>query len=585
MKPAIPQKPISELRQAIEDQRPHIMRSFVYSLIAGILVLAPTFYMFEVYGRVLDSRSEKTLLVLTLLVVWVYVVMEVLEWARLEIMRRAGSSFDQSLRKRVFNSILQINRIRGQSSGVQPLTDLKTLREFFHSQALMAAFESPTSLVFLVILFILSPLLGYVSLGLAIIQVVLGYLNDRRTQPLLLEANKSAIQAQTYADASLRNAQVIEAMGMLRSIHRRWFDKQRSFLKQQAIASERAGGFQAATKFLQLFMSSGLLGLGAWLVLHDGLLGGPGMMIVASVLGGRVVQPMAQLVTNWKQVVNARDAYTRLDQMLNAVPPREASMPLPAPVGKLLVESLVAGAPGSQAPIIRGVQFGLSPGEVLAVIGPSASGKTTLARLLVGLWPAMSGKVRLDGSDVYLWNKQELGPHMGYLPQSVELFEGTIAENIARFYEPDQVLVEKAARDMGLHEFILSLPQGYNTLIGPEGHNFSGGQRQRIAAARAIYGNPALVVLDEPNSSLDEAGDQSLANMITARKAMGTTFVVITHRTSLLGVSDKILLMRDGAQQAFGPRDDVLKALAQAQQQAQQQAAQPLPPAAAGAAT
>lgn len=585
MKPAIPQKPISELRQAIEDQRPHIMRSFVYSLIAGILVLAPTFYMFEVYGRVLDSRSEKTLLVLTLLVVWVYVVMEVLEWARLEIMRRAGSSFDQSLRKRVFNSILQINRIRGQSSGVQPLTDLKTLREFFHSQALMAAFESPTSLVFLVILFILSPLLGYVSLGLAIIQVVLGYLNDRRTQPLLLEANKSAIQAQTYADASLRNAQVIEAMGMLRSIHRRWFDKQRSFLKQQAIASERAGGFQAATKFLQLFMSSGLLGLGAWLVLHDGLLGGPGMMIVASVLGGRVVQPMAQLVTNWKQVVNARDAYTRLDQMLNAVPPREASMPLPAPVGKLLVESLVAGAPGSQAPIIRGVQFGLSPGEVLAVIGPSASGKTTLARLLVGLWPAMSGKVRLDGSDVYLWNKQELGPHMGYLPQSVELFEGTIAENIARFYEPDQVLVEKAARDMGLHEFILSLPQGYNTLIGPEGHNFSGGQRQRIAAARAIYGNPALVVLDEPNSSLDEAGDQSLANMITARKAMGTTFVVITHRTSLLGVSDKILLMRDGAQQAFGPRDDVLKALAQAKQQAQQQAAQPLPPAAAGAAT
>jgi ATP-binding cassette subfamily C exporter for protease/lipase len=581
LKPAIPNKPISELRQAIEDQRPQIMRSFVYSLIAGILVLAPTFYMFEVYGRVLDSRSEKTLLVLTLLVVWVYVVMEVLEWARLEIMRRSGNSFDQALRKRVFNAILQINRIRGQSSGVQPLTDLKTLREFFHSPALMAAFESPTSLVFLVILFVLSPLLGYVSLGLAIIQVVLGYLNDRRTQPLLLEANKSAIQAQTYADASLRNAQVIEAMGMLRSIHRRWFDKQRSFLKQQAIASERAGGFQAATKFLQLFMSSGLLGLGAWLVLHDGLLGGPGMMIVASVLGGRVVQPMAQLVTNWKQVVNARDAYTRLDQMLNAVPPRDPSMPLPAPVGKLLVESLVAGAPGTQAPIIRGVQFGLSPGEVLAVIGPSASGKTTLARLLVGLWPAMSGKVRLDGSDVYLWNKEELGPHMGYLPQSVELFEGTIAENIARFYEPDPVLVEKAARDMGLHEFILSLPQGYNTQIGPEGHNFSGGQRQRIAAARAIYGNPALVVLDEPNSSLDEAGDQSLANMINARKAIGTTFVVITHRTSLLGVSDKILLMRDGAQQAFGPRDEVLKALAQAQQKA----AQPLPPAAAGVAT
>ena len=292
-------------------------------------------------------------------------------------------------------------------------------------------------------------------------------------------------------------------------------------------------------------------------------------------LGGRVLAPLSQLVAQWNAVVNVRGAWSRLEGLLAAVPAKADAMSLPAPKGHLTVEGLMAGAPGQQTPIVRGVQFGLAPGEVLAVVGPSASGKTTLARLLVGLWPAMAGKVRLDGADVHTWDKTELGPYLGYLPQGVELLEGTLAENIARFGEVDMVQVEAAARLVGLHELIMSMPQGYNSPIGRDGAMLSGGQRQRVGLARALYGKPVFVVLDEPNSSLDEAGDAALANAIAALKQLGTTFVVMTHRTSVLGVADKMLLMRDGAQQAFGPRDEVLAAL--------QQGRQPAPPAAAAA--
>jgi ATP-binding cassette subfamily C exporter for protease/lipase len=565
--------PLTELRQALEVHRPALKKAFWFSLVTSLLVLAPIVYMFEVYGRVVDSQSLMTLFWLTVLVIWVYIVMETVEWARAELMRGASVRFDQKLAPRVFHAMFDLNRARGTVGQVQPINDLKTVREFFFSPALMAMLEAPTALIFLFIIFMLSPLLGAVSLVAAIVQVGLGILNDKRTQPPILKANRVAIEAQQYADGSLRNAQVIESMGMLGNIHKRWFTKQREFLRLQAIASERAGAFQATTKVLQLGLSSGLLGLSAWLLLKNQLAGGPAMMIVASTLGGRILAPMAQLVAQWRSVVNVKDSYGRLDQLLTNVPAREPSMPLPPPKGYLTVEGLVAGAPGSNQPILRGIQFGLQPGEVLAVIGPSASGKTSLARMMVGLWPAMSGKVRLDGADVFLWNKAELGPHMGYLPQGVELFEGSIAENISRFGDIDPDQVTRAAQSMGVHELIMSLPEGYDSPVGRDGETLSGGQRQRVAIARAIYGDPKLVVLDEPNSSLDEAGDTALAQMIAERKALGTTFVVITHRTSILGVVDKILVLRDGQQQAFGPRDEVLQALAQANQAAAGQAA------------
>ena len=562
------QKP-SELTEALLSLKPCFWRAFGFALTAGLLVLAPTFYMFEVYGRVVDSRSHLTLAMLTLLVLLVFVVMEVLDWARAETLREAGELLDRRIAPRVFQAIYESNLRRIGPPSIQPMNDLRTLRDFLPHPVLGAAMESPVALVFALILFAISPALGWSALLGAVVQVALAWFNERSTSPPLLAANRAAMAAQQYADGSLRNAEVIEAMGMLANIHRRWMDRQREFLGLQADASDRAGAFQAASKLVQTTMGSLLLGLGAWLILADALPGGPGMMIVGSVLGGRMLAPLVQVVSQWRAVVNLRDAWARLDQLLDKLPPRPPAMPLPPPKGRLAVENLVAAAPGSQVPILKGLAFALQPGEVLAVVGPSASGKTTLARLLMGLWPAASGKVRLDGADIFAWDKGELGPHLGYLPQGVELLEGTLAENIARFGEVSMAKVKAAAAAVGLHDFIESLPQGYDSPVGRDGAMLSGGQRQRVALARALYGDPVLVVLDEPNSSLDEAGDAALAQAIQALKACGTTFVVMTHRSSVLGVADKMLVLRDGAQQAFGPRDEVLAALSKAAQQAQ----------------
>ena len=576
--------PPSELRAVVLAFKPHYWRAFFFALMGALLVLVPTVYMFEVYGRVVNSRSHMTLAMLTLGVVLAYVVMEVLDWARSETLREAGVLFDRRMAPRVFQAMYENNLRRLGPTSVQPMNDLRTLRDFFPHPVVGAVMESPISLVFMVILFMANPLLGWSAVAGAVVQVLLAWLNERSTNPPLVQANRAAIGAQQYIDGSLRNAEVIEAMGMLKHIHRRWMDKQRDFLNLQAQASDKGGAFQAGSKFVQTVMGSALLGLGAWLVLQNTLAGGAGMMIVASVLGGRMLAPVVLAVSQWRAVVNVRDAWRRLDGLLAAVPEPAESMSLPAPRGVLQVEQIVAAAPGSNAPILRGVAFALAPGEVLGVVGPSASGKTTLARVLIGLWPSMGGKVRLDGADVFAWNKLELGPHLGYLPQGVELLDGTLAENIARFGEVDRAKVEAAARLVGLHDFILALPQGYDSPVGPGGAILSGGQRQRVALARALYGDPVFVVLDEPNSSLDEAGDAALLQAIAQMKARGTTFVVMTHRVSVLGVADKMLVLRDGTQQAFGPRDQVLAALNQANQSAAQQAQQAQAPAAAASA-
>ena len=563
-----PNKPPSELRAALQALRPYFVRAGWFSLIASLLVLAPSAYMLEVYGRVVNSRSHMTLWMLTLLILGVSVLMELLEWARSEVMRAASVELDERMRGRIFHAIFDANLKRIPGGTQQPLNDFKQLREFLYSPVLLGLMESPVSLVMLVLLFLISPVLGWTSIAFACVITLVGWFNERSTKPPLMQANRSAIAAQQYADGSLRNAQVIESMGMLRDIHARWMDKQRDFLNLQAKASESAGGYQAVSKFLQTTLSSAMLGLGCWLLLHNSLNGGDVMMIMASVFGGRVVAPLVQAVSQWQSVINVRDAWSRLDSLLEAVPERPEGMALPAPRGVLQVEPLMAGAPGNPASILKGVAFALAPGEVLAVVGPSASGKTTLARVLMGLWPAAMGKVRLDGADVFTWDKSELGPHVGYLSQGVELFDGTLAENIARFGEVEMAKVEAAARAVGLHDFILALPQGYDSPVGRDGAMLSGGQRQRVGLARAIYGDPVFVVLDEPNSSLDEEGDAALAGAIRMMKSRGTTFVVMTHRTSVLAVADKMLVLRDGQTQAFGPRDDVLAALQKAAQQA-----------------
>ena len=558
-----PQSTPSELSLAFEPLKPVILKAIGFSTLISLLALMPTVYMLEVYDRVVNSRSGMTLLMLTVLIVLAYAVMELLEKIRGALMRAAGVQVDEALSKRIYDAMFLGFLKRQVGGSTQVLNDLKLVREFLANPALMAIFEAPVALVALALIFAISPVLGWASVLGAIAQIGVAFMNERATRKPLNEANRSAVGAQQFAEASLRNAHVMESMGMLDAVHGRWQKRQQEFVTYQATASEGAGLWTAMSKAVQQVMSSLLLGLGAWLLLKNMLNGGESMMIIGSVLGGRVLAPLSQIVAQWNSVVNVRAAWSRLDNLLANVPVKPEAMPLPAPKGMLTVEGLMAGAPGQQVPIVRGVQFALSPGEVLAVVGPSASGKTTLARLLVGLWPAMSGKVRLDGADVYTWDKTELGPYLGYLPQGVELLDGTLAENIARFGEVDMAQVEAAARLVGVHELIMSLPEGYNSPVGRDGAMLSGGQRQRVGLARALYGKPVFVVLDEPNSSLDEAGDAALANAIATLKQLGTTFVVMTHRTSVLGVADKMLIMREGAQQAFGPRDEVLAALQQ----------------------
>lgn len=575
MPPAPP--PLSTMRQEIGTLRPALVRALALSVFASLLSLAPSLYMLEVYDRVVNSRNLTTLAMLTLWILGTLAVMEVLEWVRLQILRQAGEKLDARLGQRVFDAVFQICLRRGQTANMQPFNDLRTLREFFASPAVLAVMETPVAAVLLVLLYLIHPWLAFLALAGAVIQTWIAWLTQRRTHAPLAAANGAAQAAQSYATQCLRNAQIIESMGMLRSIHARWVKRQHEFLFQQAVASDHAGVLAAVARALQLTLSSALLGLGCWLILQHMLIDGGALMIIASILGGRLLQPIVQLVTHWKQVEEARGALGRLDELLQTLPPSAERMSLPAPRGALSVEAVTAGAPGSPLPILHNVSFALSPGECLAVIGPSASGKTTLARLITGLWPAAVGKVRLDGADVFRWNKTELGPHLGYLPQDVELFDGTLAENVARFGEVDRAAVAAACELVGLDDLIAELPDGLDSRIGDEGALLSGGQRQRVGLARAIYGAPRLIVLDEPNSNLDERGEAALLKTLQHLKARGATVIVITHRTHILAAADKLLLLVNGSVQAFGPREQVLAALAKARS-APAPAATPSPP-------
>ena len=556
----------TQLQPALESLKPALKQAMLFGLLSNLLSLAPTIYMLEVYDRVVNSRNPGTLLMLTLLVLGMYVLMEIMEWVRSQILHNAGLAFEDKLNVRTFNVVFEANLRRIGGATNQALNDLRSLREFLSSPAITAVMDVPMALLYLFLVFLINPLLGWFSVAGALIQGYLTYLTERSTRAPLIEANRSAVAATNYANSALRNAQVIEAMGMQDGIHKRWLEKQNRLLFMQAVASDNGGGKGATSKFVQNVFSSGQMGLACWLSLTNQLSGGGGMFIVAWILGGKVLAPLVQVISLWKYTVTARDAYQRLDKLLQAIPARETGMALPPPEGALSVEGVVAGAPGTQAAIIRGASFALPAGEALAIIGPSAAGKSTLARLLVGIWPAFSGKIRLDGVDVFSWNKIELGPHIGYLPQGIELFDGTLAENIARFGEIDAAKVEAAARSVGLHETIMALPEGYDSRIGEDGCFLSGGQRQRVGLARAIYGEPRFIVLDEPNSSLDEAGEQALVETLRMLKAGGATLVVITHRTSVLAVADRLLLLRDGQVQAYGPRDEVLANIARANQ-------------------
>jgi len=565
-----PMKKLLEKKNEIEI----VLRSFkstfvtvgVFSAIINLLMLAPSLYMLQVYDRVLGSRNEITLLMLTLLIVGAYLFMGGLELIRSFVLVRVGAQFDMTLNKRVYTAAFEQNLKQAGFNAGQSLADLTNLRQFLTGNALFAFFDAPWFPIYLIVIFMFEPVLGLFALAGTVLLIILAVVNERVTKEPLAEANSMSIQANTLATNNLRNAEVIESMGMLPNLMGRWFKLHGKFLGLQASASQKAGVVSGLTKFVQMSMQSLVLGLGALLVLDNKIT--PGMMIAASILLGRTLQPVQQVIAVWKSVSGARSAYERLEALLEANPAREAGMALPKPQGALALDNVTAAPPGVKTPIVKGVSFAIAPGDVLGVLGPSGSGKSTLARLLVGVWPSMIGKVRLDGADIYQWNKAELGPHVGYLPQDVELFAGSISENIARFGDVDAEKVVQAARRAGVHDLILQFPQGYDTKLGDGGAGLSGGQKQRIGLARAMYDDPALIVLDEPNSNLDDVGEQALLAAVLDLRQRGKTIVMISHRPSAVQVTTKLLLMRDGAVHMFGPTNQVLAALNEAAKKA-----------------
>ncbi|HYD94945.1 MAG TPA: type I secretion system permease/ATPase [Noviherbaspirillum sp.] len=571
MKPKL-KLPQNEIAQALVGFKSAFRTVGVFSAIINMIMLVPSIYMLQVYDRVLPSQNEITLLMLTLITLGAYVLMSALEYVRSFVLVRVGAKLDMQLNKRIYSAAFEQNLRRGGGNAGQALNDLTNIRQFVTGNGLFAFFDAPWFPIYLAVIFAFEPSLGVFAVVGSLIQVALAVINEKVSKKPLEEASSLAIASSNLATNNLRNAEVIESMGMLPNLMNRWFTMHSRFLQLQAEASEKAGVVTAATKFVQVSLQSLVLGYAALLVVEGKIT--PGMMIAATILMGRALSPVQLVISVWKQWSSTRSAYHRLTELLEANPARQAGMSLPKPEGVMSVEAVTAAPPGSQVAVIKGLNFALQPGDALGIIGPSGSGKSTLARLLVGVWPAAVGKVRLDGADIFQWNKDELGPHIGYLPQDIELFAGTVAENIARFGEVDSEQVIEAAKRAGVHDMILHFPKGYDTKLGDGGAGLSGGQKQRIGLARAMYGDPSLLVLDEPNSNLDDVGEQALLTAIIDLRRRGKTIVLITHRTSVLGVTNKLLLLRDGVAQAFGPSNEVLAALTKANQQQQAQLAQ-----------
>ena len=535
------------------------------TLATAFLVLAPSWYMMEVYDRVVNSRNLFTLGMLSLAVLALIAVLELFEWRRSEALRGASLALDDALSPRLFSLSFGAALVQGPQAANKALGHLQGVRNFLTSPALTGLLDTPAALLFLVLLWLIHPWLSVVALVAAGLQVASAWLLDRQTSESARLGAQGGAGAQAYAERMLEQAPVLEALGMRQAVTQRWVQQQGKAWTEQQKTAHFTAGHQAFSRWLQQIVGSALLGVACWLLLDDRLAGGPGMMIVASILGGRVVAPLVQVVTQWTAVVQARGAWQGLSELFAAHPAPADELPLPAPKGRLAVEQLVVTLSGpARTPLLKGLSFQLKPGEVLVVLGNSGAGKTTLARALIGILPPASGAVRLDGVDVSSWNRDELGPHLGYLPQQVNLLDGTLADNIGRFGPAEPAKIMDAVNAAGLSAFVEGLPKGIDSELGVGGAWLSGGLRQRVGLARALYGQPALVVLDEPNASLDEAGDAALAVALDALRARACTVVVMSHRKSVIGQADHLLVLRDGQQVGFGPRDDVLEALRKA---------------------
>lgn len=551
--PAKAHAPLPSLTRMLLAFRKELLWVGAFSLVANLLTLAPTLYMLQLFDRVMLSQSEVTLVALTLLTALFVAVMAFAEWIRARLLVRAGVRFDEQLNTRIFRANFEANLEQSRGDNVNTFASLTRLRQFLTGNGIIAMFDMPWTPIYLAVLYAMHPLLGLFGLGFTVFLALLAFVNNRLTSKKLERATTAEGDTSSYLAGKLRNAEVVEALGMLGNLKRRWLLLYREHANVQWQAQDRASKTAALTKFVQYSQQSLILALGAWLAIRGELT--LGAMIASNVLMGNALRPIGVLVSTWKEFGQARQAYRDVGALLDKYPERSPSHTAGQVRGQLTVRQLSATAPQRKAPILDKIDIRFEAGEVIGIVGPSGAGKSTLARCLIGIWPHISGQVLLDGVDLRDWSRDELGPHIGYLPQDIELFDGSVAENICRFAEVDSEAVIDAAKRADIHEMILRLPQGYDTPVGQAGRLLSGGQRQRLALARAIYGSPDLVVLDEPNANLDDVGEAALARAIGDLKAAGKTVFMVLHQRNLLALADRVVVMADGRIAQFGKID------------------------------
>ncbi len=567
----------NNLQAALKACKSSFLSVGFFSFFVNALMLVPTFFMIQVSGRVVPSSSTSTLLMLTLIMTVLVVTMGALEWVRSRIMVRISNRLDVMLSRDVYRaSFKRALTSGGADATAQSLNDLTSLRQFFTGPGLFAFFDAPWFPIYTVVMFLFHPWFGWMTLACGAVLSVLAVVNHRVTGKALANANKENVASNVVTTKTLRNAEVIESMGMLDTLMNRWAKRQRYIMMLQSEASDKGGVVSSTSKTFRTWSQSVMLAIGAYLVVTHEI--NPGLLMAGSLLLGRALSPIDQMIGSWKGFVAAKVQYDRLSKVMDDLNKEPERMPLPAPEGHIQVENLIVAPPGAKSPVLRSISFVAPAGSVVGIVGPSAAGKSTLVRALMGIWPPQHGVVRLDGADIASWDKQALGPYVGYLPQDIELFEGSISENIARFDKVDADKVVQAAQMAGVHEMILMLPDGYDTVIGSDGVNLSGGQRQRIGLARAIYGNPRLIVLDEPNSNLDDVGERALGMALQKLKETGATVFIVSHRPNILTRLDRILVMAGGTISLYGERDRVIAELAAQQAKAQQRVAQPSAP-------
>lgn len=549
----------SEFTRSLKGFKQELWAVGVFSLVANLLMLTPTLYMLQVYDRVMVSQSGLTLIALSMVAVFLFGMMSFSEWVRSRVLVRAGIKLDAVLGPKVFNAAFESSLRGSHATPQKALSDLTQLRQFVTGNGIFAVFDAPWAPIYVLVLFMLSPWLGLLALVFAGLFVCLALISQSVSQVPQTKAMESSLHDSNFANSKLRNAEIIESLGMLASLRRRWLGRHHFYLRTNEVAQDINHRLTSISKFFRYSQQSIVLGAGALLVI-DGQMS-PGAMIAANVLMGRALQPIDMIVGSWRGFFTAHKAFVDLEALLEKYPERKGLLTPTDMNGDLKLQNLVATAPNREQPILKGLNAHFPTGSVTAIVGPSGSGKSTLARCLIGIWPDTQGQTLLDDEPIQRWDRFALGPYIGYLPQDIELFEGSIAENIARFGEVEPEKVIEATTKAGMHEMILRFPKGYDTPMGQAGSTLSGGQRQRLGLARALYGNPNLVVLDEPNANLDADGEAALAKAIQELKASGKTVFLITHRPQIINVVDQILVLVDGEIKHYGPRDDVVRAL------------------------